>query len=737
MKKSEIVVGGFYKAAVNGRVVTVRVDGTREVGRGPWASPSQGTTVYDVTNLLTGRTTVFRSAMKFRGPATSPRTNVEQVTSRVLGGEKGVKVEAVPAVCTNEGAVDLTAPEFQLGTPECDARVASIEADDRAYDEIARRNASATPANYVSPGDDAPPPAADGKPRGGLHGPSPYDGMGEVVPDMPGPPPVVPPVPVAAVKAATGLAASLTRATAAPAPAPDAGTAPHLIVSALAGTGKTTTLVEGMRVMRGGESALTPSPQQKAVWDCMALSRGDCRTVAFVAFNKSIADELGRRVPQGCEALTMHSLGFRAVKRAFGNSLRVEDGRVSDIVATLVSSDLRELRRGRPVFLKGVEDLVRLCKMNLIPGDDQDELDRLVAHYDLDLGGERKAVFPLVPRVLERCKDVRADGRVDFGDMIWLPVVLDLPVYRYDVLLVDEVQDLNRCQQELAKRAGRRLVLCGDPNQAIYGFAGADSESMDRLGADLRGTGRGCVTLPLTVTRRCGRAIVAEARRVVPAFEAHESNGDGRVSTADYPVRKNRETGQKTVLPWEKTYAAQVRDGDFVICRNNAPLVNQCMAFLKRGVRANIQGRDVGRGLISLVTKLGAADIPDLTGKLGDWLAREVAKENAKRMPSESRLQALEDKHDCVAAFTDGAATPDEVVRKIEAVFTDDPNKPGVRMSSIHRAKGLEADTVYLLQPDGASVTWTRSENEWCRRQGQNLLYVAVTRSIRHLVYVS
>jgi DNA helicase-2/ATP-dependent DNA helicase PcrA len=300
---------------------------------------------------------------------------------------------------------------------------------------------------------------------------------------------------------------------------------PHLIVEARAGTGKTTTLVEGLKLLKGIPTAgFIPSPQQKSVFDAIYLSVGKVQSICFVAFNKSIATELQARVPQGCDAMTMHSLGLKAVTKAFGR-LDINGYTTQDIISELLHKDIRELRKDKPAVVKATEDLVSLCKMNLCNNGSQDELAELAAHYEVDLNGSSEEVFALVPRVLERAKEPK--GRINFDDMIWLPVVLGLPVNQYDLLLVDEAQDLNRCQQALAKRAGKRLVLCGDPKQAIYGFAGADAESMPRLYKELGAEKRGCVQLPLTVTRRCGKAIVAEARQYVPEFEAHESNSAG------------------------------------------------------------------------------------------------------------------------------------------------------------------------------------------------------------------
>jgi superfamily I DNA/RNA helicase len=100
----------------------------------------------------------------------------------------------------------------------------------------------------------------------------------------------------------------------------------HLIIEARAGTGKTTTLIEGLKKLKGIKSdhpaAKNPSPQQKDIWNQLLLSK-DALSIAFIAFNKSIADELRSRVPSQCEAMTCHSLGYKSVLNTYsGVSLR-------------------------------------------------------------------------------------------------------------------------------------------------------------------------------------------------------------------------------------------------------------------------------------------------------------------------------------------------------------------------------------------------------------------------------
>lgn len=508
---------------------------------------------------------------------------------------------------------------------------------------------------------------------------------------------------------------------------------PHLIIEARAGTGKTTTLIEGLKRLKGVPSdhpaSQNPSPQQSAIWDALLLSQGTAKTVAFVAFNKAIADELRSRVPSGCDAMTSHSLGLRAVTDTFGR-LKINNDRVQEIISELTGVDIWELRKSKMVFVRALCELVDLCKQNL-SDTDNDSLDKLCSHYDVELDRYKSEVFQWVPRVMERCLDVSKDKSLSFTDMIWLPVAHDLPMSGYDLLLVDEAQDLNRCQQALIRKAGKRLVLCGDPKQAIYLFAGADSDSIPRMYEELSETPQGCVMLPLNYTRRCGKAIVREANAIVPDFYACEENPDGLVSVSIL--------GNKTEA---KNYRDDAKAGDMILCRVNAPLVSECFKFLKAGRKANIQGRDIGAGLVKTITTLEKKSglnpyaIGNLISDLEKWRSNEEDKENRKKFPSESRILAINDRHDCLQCFCEDATTVKEVITKIESIFSDS-NCGGIRLSSVHKSKGLEASRVFLLEPEGAGIPHPMAKTKWAIAQEWNLRYVAITRAINELVYVS
>lgn len=673
MLKSQVKVGGEYRARVSRKATTVRVDRIDEVPGYKPSSAGAGNisrgTRYHCTNLATGRSVIFRSAARFLGEV-GKDGKMEVPTAKALRFKGGMAYFGEEA--------DPLRPEAQAGQQSVNGPIMADPHLDAAERE-----------EMVHPERTADRLLLEER------------------------------------AAARGLSTKLK------ARANKAG-APHLIVVARAGTGKTTTLTKGLFHMRGLDTGIEPSPQQWAVWEAMAEGRAEASRVGMVAFNKAIAEDFRGKVPAGVDTMTMHSLGYRAVNGAVGYC-RVDKDRSKKILCELMGYGDPRLVRGEALtVLNAADELVRLCKMNLVDADQGEDqapgswdaaLDQLTSHYEVELNGCKRQVYDLVPRAMDRCADT-TDRTVNFDDMVWLPVRLRLPVPQYDLLLVDESQDLNRCQQELACMAGRRLVLCGDDRQAIYGFAGADAQSIANMRDRLGVTDRGAVVLPLTVTRRCGRAIVEEARKIVGDFEAHESNPEGVVRTGVYESES-------------KTYRDEAADGDFVLCRVNAPLVSQCFKFLKQGRKANIQGRDIGQGLVRTIRGLKAGTVEQLVGKVSDWLEAETRKEQAKRFPNENKLIALQDRADCILVFTEGAATVDEVVARVERIFTDDRQASGIRLSSIHKAKGLEARRVYLLRPKGAGCPHPMAKTEWQRGQEMNLLYVAVTRAIEELVYVS
>ncbi len=99
----------------------------------------------------------------------------------------------------------------------------------------------------------------------------------------------------------------------------------------------------------------------------------------------------------------------------------------------------------------------------------------------------------------------------------------------------------------------------------------------------------------------------------------------------------------------------------------------------------------------------------------------------------DKQREAMTDKKDCLVVLSEGCDTYDAVKLKIDSIFTDD--EYGVVFSTVHKAKGLEAETVFILEP-GLLGNTKRCRTDEQAQQEKNLEYVAITRAMRELIFV-
>jgi len=289
--------------------------------------------------------------------------------------------------------------------------------------------------------------------------------------------------------------------------------------------------------------------------------------------------------------------------------------------------------------------------------------------------------------------------------MIWLPTIYDLRPKTYDVVFVDEAQDLNNCQRWMIDhtlRKGGRLIAVGDPRQAIYQFRGAGSNVIDDLVATFDAK-----VLPLSITYRCPKKVVDIAKETVPDYEAADTAPEGIVEYCGW-----------------NDCVAKAQPGCFVLSRANAPLMRMCLSLLSRGVPAQIAGKDIGKNLTTLIEKSKTKTVPSLTA----WLDRFQAKEQKRLMPDRKAAYNLVcDKVDCLNVLTEGKETTIGVTQRIEKIFSDTDSTSVVMCSTVHKAKGLERPVVWVLEDTfrGDSI------------EEANIWYVAITRSMGTLMLVS
>jgi DNA helicase II / ATP-dependent DNA helicase PcrA len=506
----------------------------------------------------------------------------------------------------------------------------------------------------------------------------------------------------------------------------------HIGLVARAGSGKTFSLIEGIKRQLGRPTpGIKGTEQQEAFWD--ELCRGPRpKKILFLAFNRSVKNHARNIIKRDglqelVEVHTSHAFGLITCKknRAAGE---VERWKMPMILEQITGVDLREMSHEWPGFSQICANLCRLCKVSLrgvglkdCPVATPEVLNDIISHFGINVPEDYvDAVFECVPEMLAKSVEL-ADKMIDYEDMISLPIIKQLDIYKYDQVMVDEVQDLTSASRRLSFSAGKRVVICGDPAQAVYGFSGADCDSMNSYLAMLNSSMMGCAEFPLTQTRRCGRVIVELAQEIVPDIQPLDNAHEGEVFY-----------GQ------EETYLENVEDSDMVICRTNAPLVSGVMRMLKQRRKAYIEGRDVGDDLENIIKRMKADNVVELAGKVDDWYMVEVNKLRQRKFTSEEAEIALADKRDCILALMDGCQTVKEVLKTIKEIFqqtTEDGVAPqGVRFSSIHRAKGLEAPTVHFLQHN--KCPHPMATTDWQKVQEWNLRYVAITRAMNRLILI-
>lgn len=424
--------------------------------------------------------------------------------------------------------------------------------------------------------------------------------------------------------------------------------------------------------------------------------------VGFFAFNRDIVEVLGSKVPANCRVQTFHSAGFGALRYQFKN-IKLDDKKMVGIFQNLMDTKYRDLSQEEiGVLMSPFLKLTGLIKNTMMEPSDFNLLE-LSDKHNIDIENANESLLFNIIR--EGINISNSNVRViDYDDMIYLPVKLGLSFFKLDVIFVDETQDLNNSQLLMLRRMIKDtgFIICvGDPNQSIYGFRGADIDAMIKMEKEL-----GAAKLPLMETYRCGKSIVKLANELVPELKAFEGNPEGEVKEIDY----------------DKFYE-MVKENDMVLCRNNAPLIEPVFKLLAEGKKVTIKGRDIGEGLIRIVKKLKAYSMDEFESALKRW--RESEEKKARRKNSDSMMQSIEDKYECLVVISEGCESVNDVISKIERIFSD--GRSEIVFSSIHRSKGLESDKVYILEPQLMPSKW--ASKGWEIVQERNVMYVAITRA--------
>lgn len=461
---------------------------------------------------------------------------------------------------------------------------------------------------------------------------------------------------------------------------------------AVAGSGKTTTMVEGVKSL----SAVAPFT-----------------AINCVAFNKAIAVELSKQMPPGVLCKTMNSTGHQAWSRHIDRLLKINPKKTIDNAKALWGEGFSFHKQRE---LSDVPKLVSLAKLNgLNPASvSNDELIELIMRFGLLIPREFELIAANMTRDLLVYSIREAHrGLIDFDDQLYMPTTFDGNWNPQDFILIDEAQDISAIQIKMLRAMLARdgqLIAIGDPNQAIYGFRGALSSAMKQIALEFTQN-----RMNLTYTFRCSSAVTAEAAKLVPHIKCSPEAATGSVEEVT------------------KLNLHNLTLDDAVICRNTKPLIKLSLRLIRSKIPATIRGRNIGAGLNKLIESMNATNLGELNNKLENFRAEETSR--LMQFGLESRVEYLNDRIDTILfvmkAHEDVRDTR-TLTAALVSLFSD--NAEGIELSTIHRFKGLERLRVFFLEPELIPSRFAKLP--WQLEQENNLRYVATTRAIRDLIYV-
>lgn len=435
------------------------------------------------------------------------------------------------------------------------------------------------------------------------------------------------------------------------------------------------------------------------------------KNVLFLAFNKSIVEELERKMSGRAEVKTLHSKAYSILLRHMRVRLRISRWRDYTICKKyLVPSwhtDTKEINRR--IF--NISRLYSLIRMNLIDINNREAVENVCLRWDVDFNDHYYEDIKLfICKADEEICNHGDELDIDFTDQLYLTYKhISTNLYpKYDVIFLDEAQDLNPLQRELVLRMLKptgRLITAGDFSQCIYFFMGSSTDSFKLL-RDRPNT----AVLPMKLTYRCAKNIVRVAQKYSENIEYLDDAREG----------VTREGKLSEVMP-----------GDYVLCRNNFPLVETFVYLSQLGVKSTILGKDYGESLLTLLSQAeSGVEWEDMLKEKQN----ELKKKGINKCKNNESYIFLFEKIAICKVLVSHYGSIKMAFSMLKDIFTEG-EEGCVTLSTIHKSKGLEAKRVFILGfnellPSKYATTEAQLEAERC------LQFVAVTRAKDELIFI-
>jgi superfamily I DNA/RNA helicase len=481
---------------------------------------------------------------------------------------------------------------------------------------------------------------------------------------------------------------------------------PHLLVEAGPGSGKTTTLTKTHNYLLTGEiTGKAPTQEQYIIMETarQMFPKITPNDAVFACMTNSGKEDLINKVPSATRVFTYNGLGASLLIRKH-RFQKLDNKRGERLIEAVIGKRLQDLewpqRRKYYTCLRYIK-----CLKEELQQPTEDSLYYIQQKYGIEAPPPEN-VGEMVS-VMERM--MRIDGTVEWIDQVWLAAQA-FKEPPYELAYVDECQDLSLLKLLFVLRTAKNLFWCGDPYQAINGFAGADYNVFKRL-IDLAQT-----HLPLKTCFRCPPNRIDKANRIRPARIVAwktEKVPDISLSIEELPeyIKNNLQNPKEHLL----------------IARLNNILLRVGIKLLKSGVSCYLMGRTGENGIDQVIkdyiTQTRARSLKQLLECVNQ------DKINAESLGFQAGTFICE-RADCVIELAQGSTTIPQLLQKLHALTQS--SSSAVPLATIHKAKGLEAKFVYILYPP--IPLETNDPNQ--REQEINLEFVAETRSSHQTIYV-
>lgn len=431
-----------------------------------------------------------------------------------------------------------------------------------------------------------------------------------------------------------------------------------LLVEACAGSGKTTTIQEAIQLLRDLGVPI--------------------KDIVYLVFGTKNCEEARAK---GLPAQTTHQHGLAAIRSYCASQKlgkpEISSYKTADTCKAVIGKSSERMKEMKWMIGPTCK-VISLAKNNLVEPSPE-IIENLIIEYGIDLNpkSDKKILYKFIDQVWNEVVD--NFSVVDFDDMLHMPVYHNLNIKTYVWTYVDEVQDFNPCQIELLKRTVDKFVIAvGDRNQSCYGFRGADVRAMDKIKKEF-----GCEELSLSVTFRVPKVGVKHINATFGhiKFNGLETAKEGKIGAIK-----------------EDDLLSQVRDGDLVLCRMNAPLVKHVFNLLRVGRKATIIGKDLASQLTNMIERFSNGSLDCEVFQMLEWLNQYGFLECQKlsNLGREMQAEILRDKMETIEVISDSCQTAQDVINRIDKIFSKEAGN-GVNFATIHKAKGLEANRVFAF----------------------------------------